>query len=198
MKGAELLRSTIFALGLAAAGPVVGARADVITLDVSASVSAFFGSAACSPACTLGGDIVINNSAPAPGAIVSEDVTMAGETPSVGPFTTTAAFGQSIGLTLLVISDSAGDLLDLFFATPTAGSLVGYTGGPISTDTEVVNFSPGARWDQASGSLTERVAVPAPLIGHGLSALLAVGGLLFGAKFLERTKKRRSLGTQPA
>jgi hypothetical protein len=34
--------------------------------------------------------------------------------------------------------------------------------------------------------------VPAPLIGRGLPVLLAVGGVLFGAKFLERSKKRRS------
>jgi hypothetical protein len=32
-------------------------------------------------------------------------------------------------------------------------------------------------------------AVPAPLIGRGLPVLLAVGGLLFGAKLLERSKR---------
>jgi len=37
---------------------------------------------------------------------------------------------------------------------------------------------------------TGTVAVPAPLIGHGLLALLAVGGVLFGGKFLEGLKKR--------
>jgi hypothetical protein len=37
--------------------------------------------------------------------------------------------------------------------------------------------------------------VPAPLIGHGLLVLLAVGGVLFGAKFSERIKNRRLLGT---
>jgi hypothetical protein len=37
--------------------------------------------------------------------------------------------------------------------------------------------------------------VPAPLIGRGLPVLLAVGGMLFGAKLLERSKKRRSPGT---
>jgi DNA-binding beta-propeller fold protein YncE len=37
--------------------------------------------------------------------------------------------------------------------------------------------------------------VPAPLIGRGLPVLLAVGGLLFGAKVLERSTTRRSLGT---
>jgi hypothetical protein len=37
--------------------------------------------------------------------------------------------------------------------------------------------------------------VPAPLIGHGFPVVLAVGGLLFGAKLLERSKNGRSLGT---
>jgi hypothetical protein len=36
--------------------------------------------------------------------------------------------------------------------------------------------------------------VPAPVIGRGLSGLLAVGGLLFGAWLLEHTKRRRSPG----
>jgi hypothetical protein len=34
-------------------------------------------------------------------------------------------------------------------------------------------------------------AVPAPLIGRGLPVLLAVAGLLFGAKLLERGKRHR-------
>jgi hypothetical protein len=38
-------------------------------------------------------------------------------------------------------------------------------------------------------------AVPAPLIGHGLAVVLALGGVLFGAKLLERSRKRRSFGT---
>jgi len=38
-------------------------------------------------------------------------------------------------------------------------------------------------------------AVPAPVIGHGLFVLLAVGGVLFGGKLLERSKNRCSLGT---
>jgi hypothetical protein len=37
-------------------------------------------------------------------------------------------------------------------------------------------------------------AVPAPLIGHGLPVVLALGGTLFGAKLLERSRKRRSFG----
>jgi hypothetical protein len=43
--------------------------------------------------------------------------------------------------------------------------------------------------------LTELSAVPAPVIGHGLLVLLAVGGVLFGGKLLEHYKRRSSLGT---
>jgi hypothetical protein len=38
------------------------------------------------------------------------------------------------------------------------------------------------------------VPVPAPLIGHGLLVLLAVGGVLFGAKLLERGRRRSLMG----
>lgn len=41
----------------------------------------------------------------------------------------------------------------------------------------------------ASDSLITAVSVPAPVIGHGLLVLLAVGGVLFGGKLLERLKK---------
>jgi hypothetical protein len=41
----------------------------------------------------------------------------------------------------------------------------------------------------------QTVAVPAPVIGGGLPAILGVGGILFGARLLEGSKKRRSLGT---
>jgi hypothetical protein len=34
------------------------------------------------------------------------------------------------------------------------------------------------------------VAMPAPVIGHGLLVLLAVGGVLFGGKLLDDLKKR--------
>jgi hypothetical protein len=39
------------------------------------------------------------------------------------------------------------------------------------------------------------VAVPTPIIGHGLFVLLAVGGVLFGGKLLESYKRHSSLGT---
>jgi hypothetical protein len=42
-------------------------------------------------------------------------------------------------------------------------------------------------------SVNPTVAVPAPLIGFGLPVFLAVGGLLFGAKLLERSRRGAGL-----
>ena len=80
--------------------------------------------------------MVIDNTA---GTVISADVTMAGETPTVGPFTSVTAVVPTAGITEMAI-DSTNAVLGLFFATPTAGSLVGYTGGPLS-DSVVRAFS---------------------------------------------------------
>jgi hypothetical protein len=40
-----------------------------------------------------------------------------------------------------------------------------------------------------SGSQENTLVVPAPLLGHGLLVLLAIGGVLFGGKFVEILKK---------
>jgi hypothetical protein len=47
----------------------------------------------------------------------------------------------------------------------------------------------GVTFDFGTGPDTFIVGVPAPLIGHGLLVLLAVGGALFGGKLLESLKK---------
>jgi hypothetical protein len=52
-----------------------------------------------------------------------------------------------------------------------------WTWGPAADDSFTVQIGPAA--------------VPAPLIGRGLPVLLAVSGLLFGAKLLQRGKRRR-------
>jgi hypothetical protein len=47
----------------------------------------------------------------------------------------------------------------------------------------------GVTFDFGTGPDTFIVGVPAPLIGHSLFVLLAVGGALFGGKLLESLKK---------
>jgi hypothetical protein len=59
-----------------------------------------------------------------------------------------------------------------------------------------VNGAAGQTPDQfiTNIAITSNV-VPAPLIGHGLPVILAVGGLLFSAQLFERSKKFPPLGT---
>jgi hypothetical protein len=57
-----------------------------------------------------------------------------------------------------------------------------------------ISFPSGSAGPE-SYALVDVATVPAPLIGHGLLVLLAVGGVLFGGKLLERSKNRRSLET---
>jgi len=57
----------------------------------------------------------------------------------------------------------------------------------------ILNVSAGGPSQGMTGFAVE--PVPAPIIGHGLLVLLAVGGVLFGGKLLEHSKRRSSLGT---
>ena len=159
--------------GLALSSP---ARAGIITLDVSGtmSVAAGFG-VACSPTCTLGGDIVIDNSPGATNPIISEAVTAKGFSPTVGPFTVNGGISGISGGVDLSIFDAAHDQLSLLFATPTAGSLVGYAGGPLSAATISPPFF-GDAWLLSSGSLTPAPEPPSLVLL--LSALASLGALL--------------------
>jgi hypothetical protein len=127
--------------------------------------------------CTLGGDIVIDNTAD---TFISANVTMAGETPSVGPFTMHLLGPVPIfGITEINADDSVGSSLGLFFPTPTSGSLVGYTGGPLNIGTGVI-LQPADTFafDLDSGSLTERTPVSVPEPASWIlvtSALLGFG-----------------------
>jgi hypothetical protein len=56
-----------------------------------------------------------------------------------------------------------------------------------------LSIANGATFDITFSSWNNDVfAVPAPVIGHGLLVLLAVGGVLFGSKFLESLRIRHS------
>lgn len=94
-----------------------------------------------------------------------------------------------------------GDLAGILYADNVIVP-VGYSSGSPLADTATYNgasfssmgVTPGTyQWTWGAGtdadSFTLQIGtVPAPVIGHGLPVLLAVGGLLFGAKLLERRK----------
>jgi hypothetical protein len=71
----------------------------------------------------------------------------------------------------VAINDAANNRLDLFFATPSAGSLVGYAGGPLSTET--IAFNGLTAWGLTSGSLTPAPEPPSLVLV--LSALAGLG-----------------------
>ena len=137
------------------------ARADTVTLDLSGSLSpTVIGT--CSPSCTLGGDIVIDNTA---GTVTSVNFTVAGESPFVGPFNMFDGFlGGGVGL---VTGDSAGQFFEIFLAH----TLVGYTGGAIGGN---ISGTTGLLFDVTGAALTKAVGAPEPnsvglmLLGVGL------------------------------
>jgi hypothetical protein len=87
---------------------------------------------------------------------------MSGGAPSVGPFTQSPGFtliGGNPGITGLEIEDSSSNSLVLTVPTQTAGSMVGYMGGPLSiilATTVFVNGSPEG-WQLTEGALTPAV-----------------------------------------
>jgi hypothetical protein len=169
---------------LAAIGFVASARADVITLDVSAIFYPPLDVMVnCTPGCSLGGDIEINNTT---GAILSEDVTANDFLPVVAsPLTINEGVSNVAGSTVLKIDNSAGDTLSLALDTTTAGSLVGYTGGDIVPSLSELTIFEGY-WLAQSGTLTEtQTAVPEPASLALLSTALAGLGLI-------RRRKRSS------
>jgi hypothetical protein len=75
-----------------------------------------------------------------------------------------------------------------------AGNTIDFFVAGISTTSDLNSLATGF-------DATISQTVPAPLIGHGLPVLLAVGGMLFGAKLLgcgwRRTEKRSTFSLQP-
>jgi hypothetical protein len=100
-----------------------------------------------------------------------------------GPDWNDCTQGTTVGMSCT--GDSGGVAADF------APSSVTYTW----TTTPGVSIPVGADFEIRFASWNADAFAPAPLIGHGLFVLLAVGGVLFGGKFLESLKKRRSLET---
>jgi hypothetical protein len=90
----------------------------------------------------------------------------------------------------------ANSTLDIFFDLTISSSGNFSEFGPVGQDDSFKIEWVGSQnhYDLVSEDLPAVVA-PAPVIGHGLPVLLAVSGVLFGAKLLERSKKHRSLRT---
>jgi hypothetical protein len=166
----------IFALSFAAPN----AYADTVTLIVSGSLSPGLNAACSGSGCTLGGDIVIDNTT---GAVISVDVTISGESPSVGPFTVTSGIFAPAGGTLLTLGDgNPFNSLRLVLTTPTQGSLVGYDGGPIQslTGSLILSFNPiPSTWNLTSGALTPVTPTPEP---SSLALMLSGVGLVFATR----------------
>ena len=163
------------------------------TFDVSGTLTAVSGTgAACPQPCVLGGTIEINT---VTGVVGSVDVTFTGESPSLGPFTVFHSLGTSGTETQVLLFDTADNILTLIFTTPTLGSLVGYTGGPLNSGTNV-EFAAGPPFRPlwpllgGTGALTPATAT-APVPSSVVLMLLGVG-LLFVLR------KRNSRGHQPA
>jgi hypothetical protein len=105
------------------------------------------------------------------------------------PFTPALAANSTLSFNFDVTLTSGGS-----FAGFASDLKIAWTGDKSSIDGQG-RFHSG--YDLVSKPLPA-VAVPAPLIGHGLPVLLAVGGILFGARLLERSNKRSPLGTATA
>jgi hypothetical protein len=136
-----------------------------------------------------------------------EILTGAGNLTQYKGITGPTSFGSG-GSTAAATSGN-GDPVGLFAGnTGTVGEILflptGYSGTTSLSDTATydnttlatLGATPGTyEWTWGTGpnqNFTLQIgAVPAPLIGHGLPALLAIGGLLFGAKLLEWSKRRR-------
>ena len=114
-------------------------------------------------------------------------MTASGFSSAGGPFTQDVGISvSSSGLTALELEDASRAGLDLFFATPVAGSLVGYIGGALDPTTPAGGGGTRAVWLLTSGSLTPAATVPEPSsVLLLLSALAGLGGL-FGRRLLPR------------
>jgi hypothetical protein len=169
------------------------ATASIVELDVSGTftpaTAPLFGGT-CSPSCTIGGDIVINNSAD---LVTSADVTASGFDPAMGPFTILAAVAFGFGTqTVIQLTNPADQTLDFVFNAPVRGTVTGYNGGPLNMSSEIygAEYSPAPLWFLTSGALTP---VPTPPVPEPSSVSLVVTGVaMVGFLLKSRSKGKLS------
>jgi len=113
-------------------------------------------------------------------------------------FTFTLPTGSSIAGATIMHDDG----ISIWDSTNTNEILSGASGPTVEVPTDVPTLTAGTYnlwYAEVNGLPADlvfngTVMVPAPPIGQGLPAVIAVGGLLFGAWTWNRSKKRRLLG----
>ncbi len=112
--------------------PDARANDTVVTLDVSGTMLPVFAGGCAPSPCTLGGNIVIDNTL---GFLTSVNITLAGASPSQSPFIYFVAFVPQDSM--LVLGNNTVDL-----GLTGIDTLVGYTGGPTSLPSSLSLPSP--------------------------------------------------------
>ena len=155
------LNVALAAAGCALALSVGDGKAATLMLNVSGTMVNNGGPGTCTPICTLGGFIVIDNTA---GTITSPGgATMSGASPSVGPFTTVLGTTAGGGGTLNLNFEDSNSPLDIFQLNIASSTLIGYTGGPLGSSTNVHSSNQALQWIITTGSLSPAIStVPLP------------------------------------
>jgi hypothetical protein len=172
--GFKWLVLPVICAGLAALAPAL-ARADTInTFNVSGALM---------PSGTVSGTLMVDVTA---GTVTNVSVTF----PTLATFDVLTASGTFVTGWAIDATNSASDILFLSFTTtPTAGSLVGFEGGSISTGAV---FTPSVQvlfiTTSGTGSITP-VPEPPPFV------LFLVAGLTFLAFGLARRRTLRGQGS---
>jgi hypothetical protein len=153
--------------------------------DVASSINQFF-------AADVGG------SGLPPASCTAACTTLTGSAPLFASVTLFEVTFSTPGESFTVQHDDGVSLFNALDTTFASNLLPGVS-GPVSSELSgPVNLAGGTYnlfYTSANGTpevLQTGTVVPAPLIGHGLLVLLAVGGVLFGGKFLESLKTRHS------
>jgi hypothetical protein len=147
---------------------------------------------------------VYNSTNPANGSVLYMQYKTGVTPPFIGTGTTTAFTLNSIDFRTATVSGNltftldgylGGVLQDSAVLNVTGNTFTTFTENWSNVDTVEIDSTAQNPVNWGSGTLylgtvvINNVPVPAPLMGHGLPALLGAGGLLFGARLWGRSRK---------